>query len=96
MTVATRTKTRTRKKAERTEAQKQQARINGSRSRGPIAAEGKAKSCRNAVRHGFRSETIVAEEDRPQYEGLRNGCSSNCRGRPGPPTACSPATSRRP
>ena len=45
----------------RTELQKQAARANGARSRGPITPEGKLASSRNATTHGILSGTIVLE-----------------------------------
>jgi hypothetical protein len=43
----------------RTESQKQAARANGAKSRGPITSEGKLASSRNATTHGMLSGTIV-------------------------------------
>lgn len=37
------------------------ARANGSKSRGPITAQGKANSSRNSCRHGLRSRTLFAD-----------------------------------
>ena len=35
------------------------ARINGAKSRGPTSAEGREKSSRNALKHGFTSESMI-------------------------------------
>jgi hypothetical protein len=46
------------------------SRINGAKSRGPITAEGREKSSRNALKHGFTAdnETILLDcEDPAQY-----------------------------
>jgi hypothetical protein len=47
----------------RTERQIQASRANGARSRGPVTAEGKRNSFRNAVKHGWLAETIVLKSE---------------------------------
>lgn len=49
------------------ERRRQTARINGANSRGPITAAGKARSSRNAVKHGLRSRRILPEELPPGF-----------------------------
>jgi hypothetical protein len=46
-------------------------RRNALKSTGPITSEGKAHSCRNAIRHGLSAETVIsALEDAEDYEAF--------------------------
>src|SRR5437879_1874598 len=48
-----------------TEKQREAARSNGSRSRGPITARGKYNSSRNGARHNLLAQTVVLESETP-------------------------------
>jgi hypothetical protein len=52
-----------------------QARINGSKSNGPTSADGKSKSSKNALKHGFaaKENIVIQTEDAPAYESYVAG-----------------------
>lgn len=52
---------------QRTPAQQDASRRNGARSRGPKTAAGKAKSARNALRHGLRARQSVSADEVPAW-----------------------------
>ena len=47
------------------------SRENGAKSRGPKTAEGKAKSCRNALKHGLCSKVIHVPDENPEVVDAR-------------------------
>ncbi|HYK60164.1 MAG TPA: hypothetical protein VEV85_12090 [Bryobacteraceae bacterium] len=57
-----------------TERQRESARINGARFRGPVTAEGKQISSRNSTRHGMLAQTVVLEgESKDRFQELLDG-----------------------
>jgi hypothetical protein len=56
----------------RSPAQIEAARRNGARSKGPVTAEGKARSARNALKHGLSAikHLVLDDEDETELEAL--------------------------
>lgn len=56
---------------QRSQAQIEASRINGSRSRGPVTAAGKARSAANSLKHGLHSSVLVLNnESVEEFEAL--------------------------
>jgi len=63
----------TKPKAPRTEAQKEAARANGTKSRGPVTSMGKATCSRNALRHGLTAfHLALVNEDQDRFNQVLN------------------------
>ena len=57
--------------AQRSEKQREAARLNGAKTRGPVTPEGKRNSSLNGLRHNLCSVSLVlSNEDRPGYRAL--------------------------
>ena len=57
--------------SQRTEAQREAARLNGAKSQGPITPKGKAISSRNSLKHGLSSKKFILEdEDQAEFDAL--------------------------
>ncbi len=57
--------------AERSDKQREAARINGAKSHRPVTPDGKRNSSLNALRHNFCSESLVLNnEQKPRYQAL--------------------------
>jgi hypothetical protein len=53
--------------------------INGARSKGPTSLEGKARSARNAEKHGMYSGAVVLHhESKEEFARLRDSYSDRC------------------
>lgn len=62
-------------------AQSEASRANGAKSSGPATAEGKARSARNSLRHGFTSAKtlILPGESREEYESIQSSLIAQIR-----------------
>ncbi len=55
-------------------ARQRVSQINGAKSQGPVTAAGKARSSRNAVRHGVLSaDVVLSEQETGMADGIRYG-----------------------
>lgn len=55
------------------------ARRNGSLSRGPVSPDGKARSARNATRHGMHSNTVILRNESAElYNGIAEQYLAEC------------------